>query len=488
MIYAIVPLCVAIMCLWYGRSVTGLLVLLAYLSIEGFLKLLSNYNRIVHVGFDIIVLSLAAYLVLQAVVERRAHLDELPYTKLIMVYALWMILQVLNPNSGSVVQSIASFKVHLTMVPLYFITASIFRQPRDIVKLLFGLTMIALVPYLMSLVQYALGPSSVLDLSPRFWINISYYHDWRPFGTSAMPGGSAVICFLIVPFTVALLATPDVRKAMKPLAILSMLLAAGTFVVSGVRQVFLGTVLTLVIMGALTALRRSGRIAVLAAMIGVLGLGAYVGVITYLRPLAREAVARDPRSPDIWRERDVTDRLGSLAQSGTYRTARDNPTAIMFKRATHFPFGAGLGRTGSASGVFKEQVATDAQSARIQAEVGWSDSFFADIIAEGGIPALIMLTWLLLGMTYRAFKLARRAEEPVVMYTSAAIAGMFFSLLVMSYGSQPLLSNPITAFFWMLCGLCAAMEKMEAQRAIEAEQIAELEDATDHGLTATGPR
>src|SRR5262245_24354002 len=165
------------------------MMILAYLSIEGFLKMRSNYNQIVHVGLDIIVLSLALVLVLQAVVRQRAHLDELPYTRLILVYALWMVLQVLNPYSPGLVQSVASFKVHLTMVPLYFIAATLFDEPRDVVKFIFGLTLIAMVPYVVALVQYALGPSSVLDLSPRYWANISYYHDWRPFGTSAVPGG-----------------------------------------------------------------------------------------------------------------------------------------------------------------------------------------------------------------------------------------------------------------------------------------------------------
>src|SRR5437016_1170981 len=171
---------VALAVLFRGRRLSTLLLIIAYLSIEGFLKLLSNYNRIVHVGLDVIVISFALYLALIAVVEHRAALDELPYTRLIMVYALWIVLQLLNPFSPGIVQSIATFKVHLTMVPLYFIAATLFREPRDVIKFAFGLTLIMILPYGMALIQYALGPSSVLDLSPRFWSNISYYHDWRP--------------------------------------------------------------------------------------------------------------------------------------------------------------------------------------------------------------------------------------------------------------------------------------------------------------------
>ena len=471
-------------CLWLGQRLATVLLILGYLSVEGFLKLLSNYNPIVHVGLDIIVVSLASFLVLQAVVGKHAHLDELPYTKLILVYGLWMVLQVLSPFSPGLMQSVAAFKVHLTMVPLYFIAASLFRNPEDIVKALFALTAMALVPYGMSLVQYALGPSSVFDLSPRFWVNISYYHDWRPFGTSAVPGGSAVLAYLIVPLSMVLLALPHTRRMMKPIAALSVLLAVGTFVVSGIRQVFLGCILVVVVMGVLSLSRRSGKVLIVTALAAVLGIVGYTGVATYLRPMAREAILRDRRAPEIWRERDVTTRLFTLTQASSYREARANPMKIIIHRATKFPFGAGLGRTGSAAGGFKEQRATDVTSAQVQSDVGWSDNFFADIIAEGGLPALIMLTWILLGMMYRAFRLARWAQDPVVRLTAAAMTGFFVSILAMSYGSSPLLGNPITAYFWFFAGLCAAMQRIEQNEARQREQAEALNEAMEHDMLA----
>ncbi len=482
MIYAVIPLLVALVCLWLGRRMATALVILGYLSIEGFLKLLSNYNRVVHIGLDVIVLSLAGSLVLGAVMEHRAHLDELPFTKLILVYALWMILQVLNPFSPGLVQSLASFKIHLTMVPLYFIAATLFRNTEDIIRFVFGLTIIALVPYAMSLIQYALGPSSFLDLSPRFWSNISYYHEFRPFGTSAVPGGSSVFAYLIVPISVGLLAIPTARRGMKPIAMLSILLAAGTFVVSGVRQVLLGCVLAVVTMAILLMMRRSGRVALIAAMLAVIGFAGYVGVTTFLRPMATEAVLRDPRAPDIWRQRDVTQRLGTLAHASVYREARDNPIPVIWTRVRKFPFGAGLGRTGSALGAFKEQIAVDMQSAAVQSEIGWADNFMADMIAEGGVPALIMLLAVLFGMTIQAFRLARTATDPVISVTAAAMAGFYLSIIAMSWGSQPLLGNPITAFFWFFSGMCAAMIRIEQNEARQREQAEALEDALDPGL------
>jgi hypothetical protein len=469
-IYAVIPVLLAVICVWLGRRMATALLILGYLSIEGFLKLLSNYNRVVHVGLDIVVLSLALVLVLQAVMQRRAHLDELPYTKLILAYAVWMILQLLNPFSPGLVQSVASFKTHLTMVPLYFIGATLFEKPRDIIKFIFGITLIHCLPYGMALVQYALGPTSVLDLSPRFWQNISYYHEWRPFGTSAVPGGTSVFAYLITPLALVLLVAP-VRHMIKPLAMMSIALAMGTFVVSGVRQVFLGCVLAILVMAALQLSRRRSRIAFVAALAVAISAGAYIGVQTYLRPLATEAVLRDPFAPDIWRERDVTTRLMTLTNTNTYREARDNPIKTIAYRAQHYPFGAGLGRTGSAAGAFQKQIAQNAESMTVQADVGWTaDNFWADMIVEGGVPAAIMLTWILFGMMHRAYKLAREAEDKTISATAAALAGFYFSIAVMSWGSQPLLGNPITAYFWFLSGMCAAMQRMETRAAAEAQE------------------
>jgi len=472
-VYAIIPVVLALVAIWLGRRLATALLIMAYLSVEGFLKLLSNYNPVVHVGLDIIVLALALVLVLQAVAQRRAHLDELPYTRLILAYGLWVVLQLFNPYSPGLVQSLAAFKVHLTMVPLYFVAATLFEEPDDVVKFLFGLTVIMLFPYAVALIQYTLGPSSVLDLSPRFWQNISYYHDWRPFGTSAVPGGTSVYAYLITPLTLVLLVVPGLRHAMKPIAALSVLLAAGTFVVSGVRQVFVGCVLAILLMAFLMMSRRRSRIAAVAGLAAVLGAGALVGVQTFLRPLATEAILRDPRAPQIWRERDVTQRLTTLAETRTYREARANPIRAIVYRATHYPIGAGLGRTGSAAGAFQEDLVRNAQSAKVQADVGFpTDNFFADAIVEVGVPGVIMLTWLMVGMLRRGWRLARAAQLPVVIATSAALAGFYFSILVMSWGSQPMFGNPITAYFWFLSGLLVAMERMEMRFAAETDEDA----------------
>jgi hypothetical protein len=467
-IYAIVPILVALTCIWLGRRLLTAVVIFAYLAIEGFLKLLSNYNPLVHVGADVIVLSLALVWVLGAVATRSAHLPRLPWSKLILLYALWIVLQLFNPYSPGLVPALASFKAHLTMIPLYFIAAALVRSREDVVRLFAALAAIALVPYATALIQYALGPASVLDLSPRYWQNISFYHEWRPFGTSAVPGGESVLAFLVVPLALVLVVTPRIPAGLRILALVSITLAAGTFVVSGVRQMLLGCVLALAVMGALAASRGRGGLVLGAMFVLLIGAGAYVSVQAFLEPISTENVRRDPRSPQIWRERDVTERLLSLSQTGTYLEARRGAWGAISYRLTRYPFGAGLGRTGAGAGAFRAQLSSTPEGARLQQEVGWSDNFFADELVEAGIPGLVILTTILVGLLAGAVRLARRARDPLVISAAAAIAGLFFTYLVVSWGSQPLLANPTLAYFWLLAGVLAALRRIEAEGGAEA--------------------
>jgi len=475
-IYAIVPVVVALTCIWLGRRLLTAIVILAYLAVEGFLKLLSNYNPVVHVGIDLVVLAVALIWVLDAVASRRVKLPDLPWVKLIGLYALWIVLQLFNPYSPGLVPALASFKAHLTMIPLYFFGAALVRSREDVVRLFAALAAITLVPYATALIQYALGPASVLDLSPRYWQNISFYHEWRPFGTSAVPGGESVLAFLVVPLALVLVVTPRVGTWLRGLALLSIALAAGTFVVSGVRQMMLGCVLALTVMGALAASRGRGRLAIGAMFVLLIGAGAYVSVQAFLEPISMENVRRDPRSPQIWRERDVTERLLTLGQTGTYLEARRGAWNAITYRLGRYPFGAGLGRTGAGAGAFRAQLSSTPEGARLQQEVGWSDNFFADELVEAGIPGLAILTTLLVGLAVGAAKLARRSRDPLITTASAAIAGLFFTYLVISWGSQPLLANPTLAFFWFLAGVLAALRRMDAQGDVEAVAAAPDEE------------
>ena len=482
MTYALIPLLVAAFAVWLGRRLLALVAFFAYLAVEGMLKLMSDYQPVVHVGADLVLLSITAAWVLGATLRGRRGLPRAPLAGLILLHALWVLMLLFHPLTASLFVGLAALKIHLTMIPLYFLAFVVIRSREDAQRALTGLVAVAYLPFALALVQYALGPASVFDLSDRYWQNIALYHEWRPFGTSAVPGGTATFAFLTVPLAVALLLSPDATRRVRWLAVGAVALGAGTFLVAGGRQMLLGCLLALLTMAAIGSGRRFGRAAFVLSLVAVLAGGAYVGVQTFLRPLATEAIAADPRSPAIWRERSVLDRLNTLTEIGTYTEARAGALDRVVSRLRRYPLGAGLGRTGSAGGRLRREMGTGSLSASINREVGFSDNYFADMLSETGVPGTIMLTTIVIGMGLMAGRLARRATDRFAAVLGAAVAGIVFALLVMSWGSQPLLSNPTTAYFWFLAGTVAALRRV----ALEAREAAA--EPTGTGALPPAPR
>jgi len=460
-IYALVPILVLALCLFLGKRLATLVVIVAYLNVEGFLKLLSNYNRVVHVGMDIVVTVVAAAWLADAIARRSARVPPLPWVRVVLLYALWIGLQVFSPMSPGVIPFLAALKLYLTMVPLYFMAAAVVRTRDDVVWLVAALVAIAVLPYAVALAQYTLGPRSVIDLSPRFAQNLEGFHEWRPFGLSPTPGGTSVLAFLTTPLAVALWIGAKGSSRLRTLSAASITLAGGVFLVTGGRQLFLGCLLALAAMFVIVGLRRRGRGLLSVAMVVLFGFAGIVAVENVLKPVATQALLDDPTAPDIWRRTSVTDRLGTLTDTRTLLTARAGAMDAVWRRVERYPFGVGLGRLGPGATALRGVIGQDPESNRIERELGFTESFFAVQVQELGLPGLLLAVTLLVGLPLTAGRVSRASRDSLTMALAGAIAGVFFGVLVMSWGSQPMTSNPVFAYYWLIAGLLAAVVRLE---------------------------
>ena len=185
------------------------------------------------------------------------------------------------------------------------------------------------------------------------------------------------------------------------------------------------------------------------------GTVTYLGVAEYVLPAAQASLEDLTDIPEIWRQRNPIERFQTLLEGQTYRTARQGGVALVWNRIKSAPLGVGLGRTGSAASALGSNLSTDRMDAQLQEQFGFQDNFFAAMIVETGLPGTIMLTFILLGFGLRAARLSRRAPTTEDSVFGALVAGYMLAVFVMSWGSQPLLSNPTLAFFWFLGGLVA---------------------------------
>src|SRR3989338_4722230 len=93
-----------------------------YLSVEGLLKVVTNYHPAIHVGADILLLLICMNWFFTTVVIgfREAKFRKAPITLPIIFFVIWILIEIANPYAISLYASLASFKVHITMIPLYF--------------------------------------------------------------------------------------------------------------------------------------------------------------------------------------------------------------------------------------------------------------------------------------------------------------------------------------------------------------------------------
>lgn len=465
------PFAAGVLAIRSRDRMTALLIFFGYLSVEGMLKLMGDYHPIVHVGLDIVLWMLVATWAMKAIVAGNQRLPRVPLLGLLTLHVLWIVILAFSPYTASFFVAAASFKIHLSMIPLYFLGYLLAREQDSPDRFLEKLTALWTLAFGFTVLQYVAGPGSTLDMSGPALARFGYFQEWRPFGTTAVPGGEAVYAFLAIPFALCLVLRGE-HRLRDPLIAVCVVAAAAVFFISGVRQLFLGCLITLLVMGGLQVMRKRGRAVAAGVALLILGASAYVAVDEFLVPKAQASLTQRLDLPSAWRQRNPAERFKTLLEPSTYATARRGAMDLILQRVREIPLGAGLGRTGSAAGALEAQLADDPFSAQLQERYGFQDNFFAAMLVETGIPGTLLLTALLVGLLVIAVQLALRSTDTRDAALGALVAGYLMAILVMSWGSQPLLSNPTLAFFWFLGGLAARRwREMNGDRRVEASVV-----------------
>ena len=469
----LLPFVAAIIALARASWFWGLMVFFIYLSIEGMVKLVGNYHPIVHIGVDVVLWAIVGVWVAKAILQRRTRLPRVPLFTVLVLHVVWVSLLVFSPYTASIFVGVASLKIHLSMIPLYFIGflfASSADTPRRFIR---ALTVVWCFAFALTLVQYMGGPGSLFDFSGPALSRFAYFHEWRPFGTTAIPGGEAVFALMALPFALYLVLSGR-HRLRDPWIIATIVGSLAVFFVSGVRQLFLGSFIMLLGMMGLQVIRGRGRAFGVSVALAGLGAVTYIGVAEYVLPAAQVSLEDATGIPDLWRERNPLDRFQTLLQGETYRAARKGGITLVWDRIKSAPLGVGLGRTGSAASALGSSLKGDRFNAQLQQEFGFQDNFFAAMIVETGIPGTLLLTIMMIGLGIQAVRLSRQAPTLEDSVFGALVAGYMLSIFVMSWGSQPLLANPTLAFFWFLGGMASRrLQDVQDQQAAETAVTAD---------------
>ena len=416
-------------------------ILFIYLGLEGMLKLLSGYNPIVHVGSDLLVVGLTLRWSVAHFIHREDLPAELPpLKKLFLAHVIWFFIEFANPYGLGIVASLAGAKIYLTMTTLYVFGFYLSKTEKQIHGFMGAWIVVALIQVVTGLYQGALGPISVLSISPAYAEPLRKFagYAFRPFGTSHSAGGASEYIYLALPFFVYYL----VRFK-------SVLLRVGLAVAlpGAVWVVLLCQVRSCLVKGAV------GILGFLLLSIAKGSAETRKKILITIPVVAALLIFGLPKITENWSSESANSdaaiaRAKTLLDFDTTRHARQGASERVMEYFTELPLGAGLSRTGAAVGKFGPEI-----NANPFYKYLFTDNFWAATLAETGIPGTLIITSLVFSLLFLGFKNWKQMQDPHLRALNAVLVSSLFMIVLGFWGSEAILYNPEAAFFWFFAGV-----------------------------------
>ena len=368
-----------------------------------------------------------------------------PGSLVVALFVINCLLQVANPYSLGLVQSIGGLKLHLSPIPLFFVAYDVIRRRGQVRALFVFLTLATLVIGLVSFVQYTQGeawtwahfPGTKEAISQDMHAtqpgaNVSAAALFKPPGTTAFGGGVAAYVGLVFPLTFALLmlspgkALPKLWKA----SLLGVLMAfVVVLLINSLRSALVGAVAGLLISGVLIGGRLRARMLAGMAVCLVLGMIA----MTYSQGISQGG---------------VTDRFSSTFSDPVKTLHQDRHTFFddVASITVNSPMGVGLGRMLAGSG----RLGTSAHDLDF---VVYSESYLGEMMFETGIIGGVLITCIAVSFLLRGYLALARLRAPDDSFLAAALLGVLAVMFAQFFAAPVLMGPPGSVMFWLLGGV-----------------------------------
>jgi hypothetical protein len=414
--------------------------LLSYLTVEGMLKILSDYHPFVHVGVDLLTLAIG-FLWFISIKELQREGIWPPLRGLVFFYVAWTFIMLFHPNAISLFASLASFKVHLTMLVLFFLGYSQCRSLDKIERAMLIVGLLGTFISLVGLLQYLQGSESLYSLSSIYRDRSEAIGgDFRPWSTTNAPGGISFGAFISTACWLGLINsenTPYNRKIAYTIMFLISLIALPLSQVRiMVLAVLCGATIFLIICGK-RILKRTIFTALLLVLLGFVG---YYGAIT----LATRAGVDEQ---NIGNEFQVVGRMHSLLKRESYEQYTGNIFNTLIDVTTTYPLGQGLNRVGPGAAQF----ISDGGGPLLP---GLYENTFSATISELGLPGLLLQIALLVGVLIRIKRVMRLPGQPRrVFVLGAAIISYLLTCWIAGMKGPIFFGGLPAAIYWYFLGL-----------------------------------
>jgi hypothetical protein len=376
-----------------------------------------------------------------------------PLRILVTLSFVYFTLELLNPNSPSLLVSVSGLKSYLLYMPLAFVVPYMFSSTEDLEKKLRTYAFLMIPFAALGLVQFSFPPDH--------WINGYLSHDSENLRIGDLFGGEVVIvrsigtfsyiggytAFLTVTFYLAAGLVAKNRWRISgnywPLILLVTSLAA--MFTTGSRAPIWGLIATCPLILWIWNYARLLSITQIAKMVAVI---AVIGILAQL--LASDAF--DAYSSRADKAADTSDRLLSPI------TEAYGALGVMG------PLGMGMGTTsGGALTIMGTR------------EFWWLNGMFfeietARVLQETGIIGFILVYAARLWLLMKAITLGIRFRTPLYSALSGVVAGLFVQDMI----GFVINNATVGIYHWFAAGLLFAMYRLEAEHAVRTQKSRQL--------------
>jgi hypothetical protein len=425
------------------RTLLALALVMVYLgALDGYLKLATGSTYVTFVR-DALLYALIIGLLVRATV-RHQEFALPPLSGWVIAFVVVVLIQLANPQDGTLVHSLAGVRQHLEFVPIFFLTFAFVRTKRALRAFVILLALIAAANGIVGWVQFKESPQQFASWGPGYAQRVLGTGQFalagrtfgqapgqssnRPFGLGSDSGSGGVIAAFAVAGILAL-AIRARRGRYLVFAAIMALAATVAIITSQSRNVLVGAFVILLVFGLLTATSR-GRLRVLVSL-GVAGLVSFAivqGVVSSSGPSAL--------------------RYGGLGPSSILQTAdnaRGRSLARIPNNLASYPLGAGLATAGPASG---SAPGGTSLVGSVDAE-----NEFSFLIVEAGIPGVVVLTAFLLRLLYLGFRRCKQEPDRETRLLLAGVIAPVAGILVLFLSSALTPTEPAGPYQWAAAGI-----------------------------------
>jgi hypothetical protein len=433
--------------LWFAttrRTQVALALFMVYLGVlDGYLKLATGSGVITFLR-DVLLFALLAGLLVRAQAGR-TRLAAPPLTAWVVGFALLVLVQVFNPQGGTLVHSLAGVRQHLEFVPLFFLTFAFVRTTKALRGFVVLLLLIAAANGVVSLVQFRQTPQQLAGWGPgyaervlgqgQFLVSGRSFFDQagnnytRPFGLGSEAGSGGLVGAFALGGVLALASLALSRRRRHLLFAIAMAIGAVTAIVTSQgRAVIVVSIIVALAYGLLTATSR-GRVTSLLGL-AVAGLVSVVVI---------QAIVGTVGSPALRYQGLTTSTLLHTTSKARGKSLADIPRTIV-----RYPLGAGLATAGPASGAPGATQLTGGVDA---------ENEFSFMTLETGIAGMALITAFTVMLFILGLRRCRHEPDREARVLLAAIIAPVAGMAVLYVPSAMTATTPGGPYLWAAGGI-----------------------------------